>query len=178
VNSEKLHVFEILARQHEPMLFAYAISLIPEDRQLAEDVVQETFLIAYRKISTLQKEASFGPWLRGIARFEVYAALRKRGREVLFEPAVLEGMEDVFGGLEEQNAMDRWQDRFQLVEDCFQALPERLRQVCQLHYFEDRNTGDAARFLRIALSAVLKRLERARNAIRDCVEKRLKLEDV
>jgi len=118
MDSAKFHIFEILAREHESMLLAYALSLIPDDPQLAEDVVQETFLIAYRKIATLRKEDAFGLWLRGIARFEAYAALRKRGRERTFDPAVLEGIEDVFGTLEKQQA-DCWQDRVQLVEDCF-----------------------------------------------------------
>ena len=177
MSSEKLHIFEILARQHEPMLFAYVLSLIPEDRQLAEDIVQEAFLIAYRRIGTLKKNAAFGAWIRGIARFEVYAELRRRGRELILDPATLEGMEDVFGGLENQTAVDTWQERFELVQNCFRGLPEKLQQVCRLHYFEGRHAKDAATILQIALSAVLKRLERARDAIRECVEKHLKIEE-
>ena len=52
MDSEKVHIYEILARQHEPMLLAYVLSLV-SDRQLAEDIAQDTFLIAYRKIATL-----------------------------------------------------------------------------------------------------------------------------
>ena len=73
--SEQLHIYEILAKQHEPMLLAYILSLVA-DAQLAEDIAQETLLIAYRKIGTLKKPESFGAWLRGIARFEIFAALR------------------------------------------------------------------------------------------------------
>jgi hypothetical protein len=51
---ERIHIFEILARQHEPMLLAYVLSFVPQDRHLAEDIVQNTFLIAYRKISALR----------------------------------------------------------------------------------------------------------------------------
>jgi hypothetical protein len=39
VQSEPLHIFEILAKQHEPMLLAYILSLI-SDRQLAEDIAR------------------------------------------------------------------------------------------------------------------------------------------
>lgn len=176
MEGQTLHIFEILARQHEPMLLAYVLSLIPEDRQLAEDVVQETFVIAYRKIGGLRKEAAFGPWLRGIARLEVYSALRRRARELLLDPGVFEGMEDVFRELERQSSTDSWQERFEMVQECFGALPEKLQEVCRLHYFEQRRTRDVADLLHIALSAVLKRLERGRVAIRECVEKRLRLE--
>jgi RNA polymerase sigma factor (sigma-70 family) len=139
VDSEKLHIFEILAKQHESMLLAYVLSLV-SDPQLAEDIAQDTFVIAYQKIATLRKPESFGPWLRGIARLEVFTVLRKRGKEISFEPAVLEGMEDIFGALEQNQATERWQERFQIVEDRFRALPEKLQQVCQLHYFEDQRT--------------------------------------
>ena len=64
---DNIHIYEILAKQHEPMLLAYILSLVP-DRTLAEDIAQETFLIAYRKISTLEKKEAFAAWLRGIAR--------------------------------------------------------------------------------------------------------------
>lgn len=176
MDSEKLHIYEILARQHEPMLLAYVMSLV-SDRQLAEDIAQETFLIAYRKISTLKNPESFGRWLRGIARLQVFVSLRKRGAEIPFEPEVLDGMEDVFNSLEQHRETEQWQERFRLVEDCFRELPEKLRQVCQLHYFDDQKTQSIADALRVGLSAVLKRLERARDAIRLCVQKRLKMED-
>src|SRR5260221_14437188 len=118
------------------MLLAYVRSLVP-DRELAEDIAQDTFVIAYQKISALEKPELFGAWLRGIARREVFTALRKCGREISFEPGVLEGVEDVFASLEQRDDSERWQERFQLVEDCFQQLPEKLQEVCQLHYFED-----------------------------------------
>src|SRR5262245_60966810 len=120
------------------MLLAYILSLI-SDRQLAEDVAQETLVVAYRSISTLKKPDSFGPWLRGIARRKVLAAIRQRGTEIPFEPAVLEGVEDVFHVLEQNQATERWEERFRVVEVCFEKLPERLQQVCRLHYFEDQS---------------------------------------
>lgn len=177
MNAEQLHLFEILARQNESMLLAYVLSLVPEDHQLSEDIVQETFLVAYRKIHSLRDKASFGPWLRGIARHQVYAALRRKGRELVSDPAAFEGLEDVFGGLERQAAACEWHERFRLVEDCFRALPEKLREVCQRHYFDDQPVQTLSNQLSISLAAGLKRLERARDAIRDCVQRRIKLED-
>jgi RNA polymerase sigma-70 factor (ECF subfamily) len=170
---DKLQLYEILAREHEPMLMAYILSLV-SDTALAEDIAQETFLIAYRKLSTLKKEDSFAAWLRGIARFEVLAALRRRESEIPCEPAVLDAMEEVFHSFEQTRPAEQWEERFKLVEDCFNLLPEALHTVCRLHYFEDRKAREIAEQLAIGLGAVLKRLERARQAIRDCVQGRLK----
>ena len=172
---DKLRLFEIVAREHEPMLMAYILSMVA-DHALAEDLAQETFLIAFRKISALRKTDSFAAWLRGIARFEVLAALRKQHAEIPFDPAALNAMEGAFHALEHCGPAESWEERFKLVEDCFSLLPERLQTVCRLHYFEDRKAREIAAQLEVELSAVLKRLERARQSIRDCVQGHLKTE--
>jgi RNA polymerase sigma-70 factor, ECF subfamily len=166
-DQDKLRLFEILAQEHEPMLLAYILSLI-SDPVLAEDIAQQTFLIAFRKISTLRKTESFPAWLRGIARREVFAALRHRQMEVPLDPAILDAMEDAFQALENQEQAQSWEERFALVEDFFKRLPEALQKVCQLHYFEDRKAREIADTLEVGLSAVLKRLERWKHWIALC----------
>jgi RNA polymerase sigma-70 factor (ECF subfamily) len=170
--SQSLHIFEVLAKQHEPMLMAYLQSLVA-DHKLAEDVAQQTLLIAYRKINTLKDPSAFPAWLRGIARLEAFAAMRRQGREFPVEPEVLQQMDEVYRQFEEQNPAGTWEERFHLVEDCYDRLPETLQTVCRLHYFEDRKAWQIAETLTLNLGAVLKRLERARVAIRDCVETKM-----
>jgi RNA polymerase sigma factor (sigma-70 family) len=170
--STSLHIFEVLAKQHEAMLLAYVRSLVA-DRKLAEDVAQQTFLIAYRKIDSLKDPAAFPAWLRGIARREVLAAWRRRGREELVDPAVLEQMDEAYRAFEERRPAETWAERMRLVMECYERLPEAMRAVCRLHYFEDRKAREIAEALAVNLNAILKRLERARAAIRECVQRRL-----
>jgi len=172
---EKLKLFEILAKEHEPMLMAYILSLV-SDRMLAEDIAQQCFLIAFRKISSLEKPESFPAWLRGIARLEVLSTVRKLKNEIPLEPKTVSALDDAFRAFESQEPAETWEERFKIVEECFERLPEALRQVCKLHYFEERKTRDIADQLQVGLNAVLKRLERARQAIRGCVEGQLKTE--
>ena len=140
---------------------------------MAEDIAQQTLLIAYRKIDSLEDPAAFPAWLRGIARLESLAAMRRRGREFPVAPEVLQQMDEVYRQFEEQFPAETWEERFRLVEECYGQLPETLQTVCRLHYFEDRKAWEIAEALTINLNAVLKRLERARTAIRDCVQQRL-----
>lgn len=170
--SHSLHIFEVLARQHEPMLMAYLHSLVA-DHNLAEDLGQQTLLIAYRKINTLKDPAAFPAWLRGIARLEALVAMRRQGREFPVEPDVLQQMDEVYRQIGEQEVTETWEEKFHLVEDCYSRLPETLQTVCRLHYFEDRKAWQIAELLTINLNAVLKRLERARGAIRDCVQSKI-----
>ena len=173
--SNSLHIFEVLAKQHEQMLMAYLWSLL-NDHKLAEDVAQQTLLIAYRKIDSLRDPAAFPAWLRGIARLEALAAMRGQRREVPVDPAVLQQMDEAYRQFEEHYPAETWEERFHLVEECYDRLPETLQTVCRLHYFEDRKAWQIAETLAVNLNAVLKRLERARSAIRDCVQARMAAE--
>jgi RNA polymerase sigma-70 factor, ECF subfamily len=169
---ESLHIFEVLAKQHEAMLLAYVASFVA-DAKLVEDIAQQTFLIAYRKIDSLKDPGAFPSWLRGIARREAFAAMRRHGREFPLEPIVMEELDEAYRRFEEQDPAHSWEERFKLVEECFHLLPDTLQTVCRLHYFEDRKAREIADTLALNLNAVLKRLERARAAIRDCVQQRL-----
>jgi RNA polymerase sigma factor (sigma-70 family) len=175
--SQSLHIFEVLAKQHEPMLMAYLCSIV-HDRKLAEDVAQQTLLIAYRKINSLKDPAAFPAWLRGIARLEALSAMRKQSREFAVEPNTIQQMDEMYRQFEEQFPAQTWEERFKLVEQCYEKLPEGLQTVCRLHYFEDLKAREIAGALAINLNAVLKRLERARIAIRDCVQRQLSAEEI
>jgi len=170
--SNSLHIFEVLAKQHEPILMAYLRSLVA-DHKLAEDVAQQTLLIAYRKINILRDPAAFPAWLRGIARLEALAGMRRLRREFPVEPELLQQIDEIYRQFEEEQPASTWEERFHLVEDCFDRLPESLQTVCRLHYFEDCKAWQIAEKLTINLNAVLKRLERARVAIRDCVQAKM-----
>jgi RNA polymerase sigma-70 factor (ECF subfamily) len=174
---EALDVYEVLVKEHDGMLQAYLLGIVG-DSELAEDIAQEAFIQAYRKLSTLKKKEAFAAWLRTIARNIAFTELRRRGREIATDPEVFQGMEEVFTVFDTRTQGSRWEERVAVVESCFKALPETLSAVCKLHYFEDHLAKDIAGLLRISLSAVLKRLERARHAIRQCVERQLKLEEV
>jgi RNA polymerase sigma factor (sigma-70 family) len=167
--SNSLHIFEVLARQHEAMLLAYLTSLVG-DYALAEDVAQQALIIAYRKINSLKDPAAFPSWLRGIARLEALSALRRRGREFPVAPDTLQEIDEAYRRFEAEHPTETWEERFHLVEECFESLPETLRTVCRLHYFENHRAWQIAESLALNLNTVLKRLERSRTAIRDCVE--------
>ncbi len=169
--------YEDLVRRNEAMLLAYVLGIV-RDPTLAEDVTQEALVIGCRKYSTLVKKESAGAWLRTIARNLALHELRRRNLEMPFDENTILGMEDIFQALEPAPASELWNERLKLVEDCFQRLPDKLREVCQRHYFEDQPLRQITDLMRIGLDAVKKRLERARNAIRECLEKRLRLEDL
>lgn len=174
---DEIDIYEILVREHEAMLLAYVCGLV-QDHALAEDVCQEAFIIGFRKLSSLRKQESFPAWLRVIARNVAVAALRSRQRETELHPEVIAGMEEVFTAIERSQGENGWRARVQALRSCFDALPEPLRACCSMHYFDGRSTSDIAGVLGASLAAVLKRLQRSREALALCIARQLKLADL
>ena len=122
-----LDAYEILIREHEQMLQSYLLVMV-HDPSLAEDLAQQAFVQAYQKLSTLKKKESFAAWLRTIARNLAINELRHRKHEVPTDPAVIEGMEDIFLRLDAPGTADTWAERVRAVELCFEKLSEVLQQ--------------------------------------------------
>jgi RNA polymerase sigma factor (sigma-70 family) len=166
--------YEVLIREHERMVFAYALEIVGE-RALAEDVVQEAFVRGYEQLRSLRDKGAFAPWIRAIARNLALDALRAAGRETTMAPEVIEGMEDVLRRFDDAERGDTWGERLTVVRRCFDRLPEALKTCSGLFYFEGKRAKEIAVSLEVQFDAVRKRLERARAVIRDCVEKSLGL---
>ena len=172
---QDLELYAILIAEHEAMLHAYIMGLT-RDSNLADDICQETFVLAYRQLHTLRDKGSFAAWLRGIARNLTYAELKRRKREEPTDPAVLRGMEEVFTALDKNPSGQTWQERARLVAWCVERMPEIMKKTFELHYLEHLKAAAIASRLAASLNAVLKRLQRAREALAACVEKHLGLD--
>jgi RNA polymerase sigma factor (sigma-70 family) len=176
-NMDSVEVYEVLVKQHEAMLLAYVLGLT-RDLTLAEEVVQEAFVVGFQKLHQLREKAAFAAWIRAVARNLALAELRHRNREIPINEEIVHGMEDIFGAFDQPLAGETWPDRVQVVQRCFERLPSKLHEVTRMHYFEDQSIKQISALLNVGLDAVKKRLERARDAIRQCAEKRLGLEGI
>jgi DNA-directed RNA polymerase specialized sigma24 family protein len=65
-----------LVDEHQSMLLAYAAYRVP-DRDLAEEVTQQTFIRAYEQLADFRTDQDFGVWLRVICRYMILAELKK-----------------------------------------------------------------------------------------------------
>ena len=167
--------YEVLVQENEQMLLSYLLGMT-DDVALAEEAVQETFVTAWRKFGTLKKPESFGSWIRTIGRNVLLGELRKRKREVVISPAVIAGMEDVFSRLDQHVSDSAWRDRLATVRECLRALPDGLRRVCLRYYYRGEKARQVAQAMQVETTTILKRLQRAREALRTCVERSLGLE--
>lgn len=69
----------LLVRRHHEVAFRVAVSLVKEN-DLAQDVVQDVFMKAFRALDGFRGDASFRTWILAITANEARGALRRRGR--------------------------------------------------------------------------------------------------
>lgn len=155
-----------LYRDHVNALFAYVLRLVSGDRQLAEDVVQETLLRAWRNASRLDRNTrSLRPWLVTVARRVVVDDYRNRlarPREV--GPAALEQMSV-------PDDTDRVL-RMVAVADAMGDLSEQHRRVLVETYYKDHTVAEAAAGLGVPPGTVRSRIFYALRSLRIALEER------
>ena len=162
-------VFEILVREHSDMLTTYLRAVV-WDSSAAEDLFQDTMLVAWRKLDDFDRSRPFGPWLRGIASRLVMAHYRKSKRSMMVcNEAVLIRLDDLVHEIG-QRPGDTWDDKIDELRECIENLPAQHREVIDLHYKESSSTKEMAAKLEVSLEAVKKRLQRARGQVRLCLE--------
>lgn len=166
---QPLALFEILVRENADSLTAFLRASV-YDESAADDLFQETLLVAWRKVSEYDRSRPFGAWLRGIAKRLVLAHWRTAAREI---PAsgelVLDQIDQRLGQFERQPG-DTLDEKVAALRDCIERLAPMHREPIDLHYQHRRTTEWIAQHLATTKDAVQKRLQRARGALAECLE--------
>jgi RNA polymerase sigma-70 factor, ECF subfamily len=169
--SDPLVLFEILVRESADSLTAFLRASV-RDEATADDLFQETMLIAWRKIGEYDSGRPFGAWLRGIARRLVLAYWRKAAREVpLSSERVLDVLDRRVAQVDRQPG-DTLDDKIAALRDCIERLTPLYREPIELHYRQRGTTEWIAARLATTRDAVQKRLQRARGQLAKCLERK------
>ncbi len=166
---DRLDLFEILVRQHSDMLRAFIRSLA-FDRELVDDVYQDTILAAWSGIDGFDKTKPIQPWLRGIARNCLFAAARKRHDAIVSDAAVVEGIERQMSAIDGREG-DTLAERTATLRSCMEHLSAEEREAIDLCYRRDLPATIAATQVSVSHDAMRKRLQRARSGLLECLKR-------
>lgn len=135
---------------------------------LAEDVLQETFLVVTAKAESFRVGSNFVAWACTIARFKILETLRKQALEPHpLRPEVIEALAaDVPDDHHREEVLRH-------LETCITLLPKSTRQVILLRYFQSLVPEEIGRKLSLKIDSVYVTLARARKSLRHCVEAKL-----
>lgn len=153
--------FDSLVRTYSTEIYRYAYWLC-RDEAVANDLVQETFLRAWRSIAQLREVAAVKAWLITIVRRE-HARLFERKR---FPTDDIDEMpvED-----EDSLSADAQMD-IHLVRAAMGELPEKYREPLAMQVVMGMSCKEIAKTLEISESAVMTQLFRARQKLRELLE--------
>jgi RNA polymerase sigma-70 factor (ECF subfamily) len=162
--------FGALVRRYERELYGYLRRYLG-DPNLADDVFQNTFLQLYTKIGKYEAGRPVRPWLYTIATHQAIDALRRSGRHQVLsldqqrEELPNGDVHSLLNLLESRGPgpVDAAQseERRQQVRASVEALPEFLRQVVLLAYYQGLKYRDVADILGIPVGTVKSRLHAA-----------------
>ena len=158
--------FEELLRRYESKIYRLCCALL-RDRSLAEDAAQESIVRVWRSLASYDGRAALSSWLYAIARNRCLTALASRRS---FEPLPDDEHEGPAApAARSDEALETGSER---LRELVNALPERLRRVLVLYYFEERSVGEVALMLGCPEGTVKTALFRARAALARELESR------
>ena len=157
---------------HSPAIYRLALRLTQDEAE-AEDVVQETFLNAFKAIDRFEGRSELGTWLYRIAYNAALGRLRHRKVDMV---PVDEAAADSEGALVPQQLFDwcclpdqdfKTGEARAEMQAAIAELPEKLRAVFVLRELEGLSTQETAEALGLSVENVKTRLHRARLWLRE-----------
>jgi len=179
--SDKTKTIETWVSDYSDMLYSYVVSRVSNSAE-AEDLVQDTFVSAYKNIDSFKGDSAVKTWLFAILKNKIIDHYRKQSTKKEF--ASSDAIENSFfekNGHWNASApkqlvfnLDKEQENKELlfvIENCKNKLPKNFQAVFTLKYFEDMDSDEICKQLGISPSNYWVMIHRAKLIIRDCIEK-------
>jgi RNA polymerase sigma-70 factor (ECF subfamily) len=161
--------YETLVRRWTPRVMGVCHARVGRAAAV-EDLAQEALLRGLRALATLADPEKFGPWLCGIASRTCLDWLKKSERTEVSLSGMGGGengeMRFAAAGGDAAEAAEHADDLHRLMNEV-QRLPEPLREVLMLYYYEDCTYHDLAQRLGVSAATINARLTQARMTLRE-----------
>jgi RNA polymerase sigma-70 factor (ECF subfamily) len=163
-----------LLMKHRTALYGFIFACIRNHAD-TEDVLQNVSVAVTESIAQLRDESGFLPWAREIARRRILAWRRTAKRESACDPELVRALAEASERVERDLPAS---DHRAALMACLEMLPGESRKLIVMRY--DKSFGNIAsladRFGR-SVQSVYAQLKRIKIALRECVSRRLALEN-
>lgn len=166
--SERHHRFLRTFTAQEPAIRAYVRRLLPS-RADADDVMQEVSVVLWEKFASFQVDGDFRAWAFGVARYEVLAWLRDKGRDklVLDEEVVTKLADE---SAEREPHLERQREA---LESCMQKVAPDQRDLLMQAYQPQARMQEVAQASGRTVPGFYQWLHRMRRSLMDCIRRAL-----
>ncbi|MEM9367862.1 MAG: sigma-70 family RNA polymerase sigma factor [Planctomycetota bacterium] len=172
-----LDAYDGVVRQYQGMLLGYAANRLASI-DVAQEVVQLTFIRAYEQLNEYDPQRDFGVWLCVICKHFIWTELERQRRESRnlekFSHALRLRLGEELARSNDSPLVDEnHRDLIGSLRECLQKLPEPAASVVQLRYRDRKSCQTIADSLNRTVTWVTTSLSRSRKSLRQCIEGRL-----
>jgi RNA polymerase sigma-70 factor, ECF subfamily len=161
--------FRAVVESYETKVRIIIAAILPSDDQV-DDIVQETFVVAYRKLRDYEPGTEFGAWIKTIARHvalnERRGWMREQRLKRTFRAEIEHGID---GRLSEALAADG-EEALERLGECLSKLGEPARTVLDAFYWQGHPSAQIAKARNQTDTWVRGMLFRARSALANCLQ--------
>ena len=155
----------------QPVISAYVASVVRDFRD-RDDVLQAIAVAVLESFPTYDPSRPFIAWATGIARHQIGTYLRQRRRNrLIFDEETVAILAVAFEQAESTQTRS-----LDYLQDCLGKLEGRARKMCQLRYENDLKPAAIGSLLGMAPNTVAKSLQRIRDQLRQCIERRVAID--
>ena len=165
VKAGNTDAFRLLVEKHQNLAFTVAYNVV-KNRQDAEEIVQDSFIKVFNKISQFKEKSKFSSWLFKI----VYNTALSRIRKKQLDTFTLEHDDySVEFGIDSHSGWDQMvlSDQKKYIHLALENLHEKDRTVLTLFYLADENLAEIGKITEEKQGTVKARLHRARAKVYD-----------
>ena len=157
-------LFRELVRRYEEKLMRYAIYLVRSSDK-AQDIVQESFINAYKNLNGFNSKLKFSSWIYRIVHNEAINHVKKYRKDVTLTEAVnTMSDENIEQNFERKEVIER-------AHLCLTRLPISYSEPLALYYLEDKSYEEISDIMRIPMGTVATRINRAKGIMKALCEK-------
>jgi RNA polymerase sigma-70 factor (ECF subfamily) len=166
-NNDSVKIFMELILSGQKEIYAYIISLLisPSD---ADDILQETLTVMWRKFGEFERGTNFVAWGKQIARYKIMSHLQKnRSSGLCFDSDILKLIES------KSSQIENLSDRNEALKKCLQKLPEKHRSMLKMRYSQDMSFKQMALVFGVAKQSVYRMVSRIHALLASCIKSTL-----
>jgi len=170
--NDRPELFLRLLLTNEVRIFSYILTLVPNYAD-AEEIMQETSGIMWRKFETFEPGTDFVAWAVQIARYRILDYRRKQYRErlVCYDSKIFEQM-TILATV----GVGQDDHRLEALQRCLAKLRDRPRRLIRQRYYEGVGPKEIAEREGMSIHAVYKSLSRTCGQLLSCVQRTLAAE--
>ena len=163
------NAFTYIVDRHKDKAYNLAFRICSNHEE-AEEIAQDSFLKAYRALSSFKKESSFATWLYRIVYNTAISHVRIKKKDTISLEDFPADATDFMGVNTSDEEAER-EYRSSVIDFAFQKISAEERSLITLHYYEDLSTGEISDITGISKSNIKVKLFRARQKMFQIIEK-------